>query len=76
MIDDVREKLAAILGVRPFEVSAAPLRQWRIRLFSLDRSRFHDLEIDASQMNMRPKALKRYVLDPALEILARHTKAA
>lgn len=76
MIDDVREKIADILGVRTFEVSPAPFRQWRIRLFTLDRRLYHDIEIDASQLNLRPKALKRYVLNPALEQLNhRHRNA-
>jgi hypothetical protein len=37
---------------------------------------FIDVELDASQVNMKPKAFTRRVLGPALEMLARRKEAA
>lgn len=78
MIEEaVREHLKGIIGtVRPFEVRAAPFRRWYLRLFKIpgdgDRAmQFFDVELDASQINMRPKAFTRRVLEPSLELLRR-----
>lgn len=69
--EDVRERLAEkdMIGARPFEIRAAPFRKWQLRLFTMDRRRFIDLELDAAQINLGPKAFTRRVLAPALEIM-------
>lgn len=83
MIEEaVRWHLREIIGaVRPFEVKAAPFRKWHLRLFKIIGDGefampFIDVELDASQVNMRPKAFTRRVLSPALELLARKKEAA
>lgn len=66
MIEAVKARLGAIIGERAFDVEPAPLRCWRVTIYSRDKRNRVMVELGLDEVGMRRKLLTAR-LAPALK---------